>query len=113
VEIATRIAELESQLADQRRKIEFAVARLRATEAELDSLRSGSPHSGNLAVLDRTDAVVWALHSTDTSASPSEIVRVLRDHGRDDTLKLVTATLDCLGRKERVRKVERGRYVPT
>ena len=112
MEITLRIAELEALLADQRRDIELAVARMRATEAELDSLRMGSHLADNVTGVARTEAIMWALRSTGTSSSPSDLVRVLHDHGRNDTLRLVTATLAYLGQQERVRRESR-RAVPS
>lgn len=59
----------------------------------------------------RTDAVVELLRRATAPMSPSEITGALHDHGRDDELRSVTATLAHLLKAKLVQRVGRGRYV--
>lgn len=106
-----RIAGLERDLANQRMRVAEEVARLRAIEAELGSLRSSRVTGDPLSEMTRTDAILAVLRAADGTLSPKEIRSRLTSAGRDDEMRSLTATLDYLVKKGSVSKAGRGQYL--
>ena len=110
--LAGRIQELERQLAEQRTQVALGAARLAGLEAELGALRSGDVPT-EIREAPRTVAILSVLRSAPGTMSPSDIVECLREAGRADELRSVTATLDHLAKKQAVQRPARGRYLAT
>lgn len=110
---AKRIAELEAELNRQRERVASEVARLRGLEAELDALRAGLAGDEDLAVMERTEAVLHVLRGAKGTLRPKEVHEALQQAGRSDAYRDVTATLAYLRERGLVRRAGRGLYVAT
>jgi len=97
-ELEQQLARLAARAAGKREE----VARLRESIAAVK--RGGLPPA-------RTDAILAVLRRSGSAMSPKEIVTALRDGGRDDELRSVTATLNHLLGQKRVLRQGRGRYL--
>lgn len=108
---AARIAQLEAEVSADREAFRLATAKLAASQAELDALRSGIALPGELTGLSRTDAILQVLRTAGQPLSPSEVLRALRAGGRDEDLRSVTATITYVMDRGDVERVARARYV--
>ena len=106
-----RIAQLEADITAQGWKVTQEVARLRAMQAELASIQAGVALTGDLAGLERTEAVLAVLHDGGAMLSPKEIEQRLEAGGRSDTYRTITATLDHLMKQNKVTRADRGHYL--
>lgn len=84
------------------------VARLRAMQAELASIQAGVALTGDLAGLERTEAV---LRDAGAMLSPKQIEQRLEAGGRSDTYRTITATLDHLMKHNKVTRADWGHYL--
>lgn len=65
------------------------------------------------SALSRTDATLRALADADHPVGPTEIVDILRSHGRsDDTIHLISAALSYLKRRGKAGTIGHGQWVP-
>ena len=85
-----RIADLEADIAAQGWKVTQEVARLRAMEAELASIQAGVALTGDLAGLERTEAILAVMRDAGAMLSPKEIEQRLEAGGRSDTYRTIT-----------------------
>lgn len=96
---------LERQLA----RMSARVAGKRTEIARLEESIAAEQHSGLPA--SRTDAIVSVLNRGAGPMSPADITAALKEAGRPDELRSVTATLTHLLRSNRVIRQGRGRYI--
>jgi len=80
-------------------------------QAELASIQAGVALTGDLAGLERTEAILAVLHDGGTTLSPKEIEQRLEVGGRSDTYRTITATLDHLMKQNKVTRADRGHYL--
>ena len=106
-----RIAQLEADITAQGWKVTQEVARLRAMQAELASIQAGVALTGDLAGLERTEAILAVLRDGGTMLSPKEIEQRLDAGDRSDTYRTITATLDHLMKRNKVTRADRGHYL--
>lgn len=99
------LASLERQHA----RLSARVAGKRAEVARLQESIAAERRSGLPA--SRTDAIVAVLSRAAGPMSPAEVTTALKDAGRADELRSVTATLTHLMRSSRVIRQGRGRYL--
>jgi hypothetical protein len=106
------------QLVAQTKRLEMMISVLKeavqlyGTDEGRAALAEVLDSENDWSKLNRADAVFKALASVRTPCGPSEIVQILRAHGRtDDTVNLVSAALSYLKSRYRVRSEERGKWV--
>jgi hypothetical protein len=109
-----QLAKLEARTAGKRvevAKLQAAMARDQGTRPARSSKRPRRSPAIELPP-QRTDAIVAVLGRSAAPMSPSEITEALREGGREEEPRSVSATLAHLLKAKRVQRVGRGRYLP-
>lgn len=111
-DLAEDLDRAKSELAGLERRLARVSARVAGKRAEVRRLEEAiaAEHRGGLPA-SRTDAIVAVLSRGAGPMSPSEVTEALRDAGRNDELRSVTATLAHLLKGHRVIRRGRGRYL--
>ena len=108
--LAELIADAESRLERHRVEVTAAIARLRATEAELETLKS-SASSGRIRLgTTRTEAIIAVLRKSQGPMETRAITAALNEAGLESSSKDVASTLHHLLLKGRILRHARGSY---
>lgn len=110
--LAELIADAESRLERHRVEVTAAIARLRATEAELETLKSSASPGRIRLGTSRTDAIIAVLKNSQGPMETRAITAALNDAGLESSPKDVASTLHHLLSAGKVQRVERGTYRP-
>jgi septal ring factor EnvC (AmiA/AmiB activator) len=97
-----RLEEAQTEIArlkEEKRGLEHAIAR-----------RNGHTPEDSWEKLTRPEAVLRVLGEAKHSMSPSEITKVIREQGRQENPRFVSATLTILKRRGQVRQPQQGRW---